>query len=72
MDLELHSVHAPMKAEGGLAFSAVGILFSVENYNAEVTPEEQKVIDDFFESLRWDVTDRNPVVDKIDYGDLMT
>jgi len=33
-DLELHSVHAPMYSKGGLAFSAVGILFSVDNYTA--------------------------------------
>lgn len=39
-DLELHSVHVPRKTKGGLAFSAVGILFSVENYTAQLTEDE--------------------------------
>ena len=29
------------------------------------------MIDSFFDSLQWDVTNTNPVSDKIYYGDLM-
>jgi len=39
-DLELHSVHVPRKTKGGLAFSAVGILFSVDSYTAVLTAKE--------------------------------
>ena len=39
--------------QGGFPYAAIGIFFSVDNYNVDFTWSEQKVIDHFFESLNW-------------------
>lgn len=50
----MHTVHYPVdKGDGKYAAAAVGILFSVNEYTAELTWAEQKIIDEFFESLAW-------------------
>lgn len=57
----MHTVHYPT-ARGadfptvlvdGYIAAAVGIMFSVNDYTAELTWAEQKIIDEFFESLAW-------------------
>lgn len=54
-DLELHTVHLTEFRTPGNSFlaAAVGLLFSVNDYTAELTESEQKIIDEFFESLEW-------------------
>ena len=72
-DLEMHTVHYP--ADGVVSStnyiaSAMGLVFSVDKYTAELDFKEQQIIDSFFESMKWDeagdvVTDLNL------YGSLM-
>lgn len=77
-DLEMHTVHypdiAPYDGTGLFAndfmASAVGLVFSVDKYTADLTFAEQQVIDNFFDSLKWDDTG-SPVVDMVTYGSLM-
>jgi carbonic anhydrase len=77
-DLEMHTVHLPLSKdtrEPGEAFNyaAVGVIFSVGNYTAtDLEDYDIKIIDDFFDSLMWNITEVNPKVPKVPYGDLMT
>ena len=51
-DLELQVYHTPENVEDGdFTAAAFGILFSVENYTAELSNAEQRIIDIFFESM---------------------
>jgi len=52
-DLEMHTVHFPPAAENGFVAAAMGIMFSVDKYTADVSVTEQNVIDTFFDSLKW-------------------
>jgi carbonic anhydrase len=63
-DLEMHTVHLPVEARGDFKYAAMGIIFSVNDYNARLTEDQEKVIDDFFDSLSWDdaKTTPSPVV----------
>jgi hypothetical protein len=61
----------PKEVKGGIKYAAVGVFFSVKDFTAEVTPEQEKVIDRFFESLNWNVTSTNPSVAQVPYGELM-
>lgn len=68
----MHSVHLAREANKGGAFgAALGIMFSVDKYTADLTWSEQRVIDNFFDSLKWSEVDGSPVVDNVFYGDLM-
>jgi carbonic anhydrase len=49
--------------------AAMGIMFSVSKYTAKVTPEQEKIIDAFFDSLEWDKAGETS--SKVTYGDLM-
>lgn len=49
---------------------ALGILFSVNNYNVKLSKAEQLIIDTFFETLDWAKKD-GPPVNLITYGDLL-
>ena len=70
-DLEMHTVHQASETKGGVGFAAMGIIFSVNDANIELTSDQQKVIDDFFDSLQWDQTSTNPKVAEVPYGKLM-
>ena len=73
----MHTVHLANETINEIGYAAVGIMFSVEDYTAEVTVAEQKVIDTFFDSLKWSDTTVNENgehivdADMIIYGDLM-
>lgn len=68
----MHTVHYPRVVENGFIAAAMGIIFSVEDYTAELTQAEQMVIDTFFDTLKWDdMTDEGPTVDLVTYGNLM-
>jgi carbonic anhydrase len=80
MDLEMHTVHLAKETKNEIGYAAVGIMFSVEEYTSELTWAEQKVIDTFFDSLKWDtIGTQNPAnsnfeenpVDMVIYGTLM-
>lgn len=63
-DLEMHTVHlatdsdyykkAAKDASAGAFAAAMGIMFSVDEPSREFSDEEVAVIDNFFESLKWD------------------
>lgn len=72
-DLEMHTVHYPANGatyDKGFIASAMGLMFSVDNYTAELSFAEQQIVDNFFDSLK--LTDTgSPEVDMVTYGSLM-
>ena len=54
-DLEMHTVHYPSDSSSGIIAAAFGIMFSVNDYTASLTWAEEKIIDAFFEGLKWDI-----------------
>ena len=71
-DLEMHTVHYPKQVENGFIAAAMGIIFSVDDYTANLTWAEQRIIDTFFDTLNWDdMTDDGPTVNLVTYGNLM-
>lgn len=70
-DLEMHTVHYPKEPENDFIAAAVGIMFSLSDYDAELSTAQQQVIDAFFEGLKWDDESGSVVSDMILYGDLM-
>jgi hypothetical protein len=69
----MHTVHLPPGGvnKGGFMASAMGLMFSVDKYDKKVTAAQEAIIDEFFDSLKWDVTDKNPKVQEVTYGKLM-
>lgn len=66
----MHTVHLPEEPENDFMAAAVGIMFSVEDYTADLSTTQKAVIDAFFDGLSWDETGE-VVADMILYGDLM-
>ena len=53
-------------------YAAMGLMFDTKNYDHDgLTSELVETIDDFFESLSWDITTENPLVAMVPYGELM-
>jgi len=51
----------------------MGLMFSVNDYTREMEGWETEILDNFFESMKWDDTTTQPkYVDMVSYGDLMT
>lgn len=74
-DLEMHTVHFPKAAKGGVIAAAMGIMFSTDKYTADLEADDIAIIDNFFDSLQW-AKDGKPVTTdqyspKVTYGDLM-
>ena len=68
----MHLVYFPKTPEGGFFAAAAGIMFSVNDYTAELSAEEENVINAFFDGLKWDDESGDAVVsDMILFGDLM-
>mmetsp|Transcript_4057 Transcript_4057/g.6863 ORF Transcript_4057/g.6863 Transcript_4057/m.6863 type:complete len:192 (-) Transcript_4057:258-833(-) len=70
-DLEMHTVHFPLEEKNGFIAAALGIMFSVDDYNTDLTWSQQKIVDTFFETLKWDSTTDEVAVDLITYGSLV-
>jgi carbonic anhydrase len=73
----MHTVHYPRVADptNGYIAAAVGIMFSVNDYNAKLTWAEEKIIDNFFENINMDtVGDKASAtpVDWVLYADLLS
>ena len=51
--------------------AAYAIMFSVKNFNVNLTHTQQLVIDHFFESLQFDNTAKDPLVSMVAFGNLM-
>lgn len=50
----MHTVHLEEQGNtNGFIAAALGIMFSVDNYNARLEPWEEEVIYNFFESMGW-------------------
>ena len=67
----MHTVHFPKTAKNGIIAAAMGIFFSTDRYDDSVTPAQVRIIDDFFDSLKWNVKNGEPTAPKVTYGDLM-
>ena len=58
----MHTVHFPYDKENpkikktGFIAAAMGLMFSVDDASRSFEDWEVKIIDDFFDSLKWDVT----------------
>tara|TARA_B110000285_G_C14846307_1_gene477765 strand:+ start:481 stop:663 length:183 start_codon:yes stop_codon:yes gene_type:complete len=52
----MHTVHTASETLNDIGYAAVGIMFSVEEFTADITDAEQRVIDTFFDSLKWSDT----------------
>lgn len=75
-DLEMHTVSmAPDDLEkGGIQFSATGFMFDADpnKYSKDVTVEQIEVIDKFFLSLQWDITEgKETKVNELNFAELM-
>ena len=70
-DLEMHTAHKANETKNNVSYAAMGIIFSVNKSNIKLNETEQKVIDDFFDSLQWNVTAKDPVVAEVPFGNLM-
>ena len=67
----MHTVHFPKSAKNGVIAAAMGIFFSTDRFDDSVTPAQTQIIDDFFDSLKWNVATGEPTAPKVTYGDLM-
>jgi hypothetical protein len=67
----MHTVHLAYSEKNSVFAAAMGVFFSVEGYNQQVTADQVTLIDKFFDSLEWGTTDKNPKVAEIPYGQLM-
>jgi len=50
----MHTVHAPAEAKGNdvsIKYSALGLIFDVDDYDPSITPKEKATINAFFDSL---------------------
>lgn len=70
-DLEMDVLHSANTVANDIASSNVGILFSVNDFNAVLNPIEIAIIDNFFSSLNLESEETNPIVQEIAFGDLM-
>ena len=52
----MHTVHTASETLNDIGYAAVGIMFSVDEFTADITDAEQRVIDTFFDSLKWSDT----------------
>ena len=50
--------------------AALGIMFSVNDFNVKLSRAEQLIIDSFFETMDWSKKN-SPTVNLVSYGDLM-
>lgn len=70
-DLEMHTVHLASESLNDINYAAMGIIFSVNEFTANLNPIEIKIIDDFFDSMDWESTEDTPLVPEVPYGNLM-
>lgn len=66
----MHTVHFPKEPQAGIVASAVGVIFDTTRYDRSVSVETVEIIDNFFESLRLDLSN-DPLVQEIPFGELM-
>ena len=64
----MHTVHLAYSVKNDFFAAAMGVFFSVDGYNQQVTAAQVELIDKFFDSLEWGTTDKNPKVAEVPYG----
>ena len=57
-------------AGSGFVAAAMGLIFDVDDYDKSVTDDQVRIIDTFFDSMKWTATGE-PEVDVISYGAIM-
>ena len=68
----MHTVHLEEQGSpSGFMAAALGIMFSVNDYTANLNDEEIMIIDQFFDSFQWHETTRNHVAEFVPYADLV-
>jgi hypothetical protein len=73
----MHTVHYPWNKDDpavkrtGFIAAAMGLMFSVNDFDSSVTDDQVKIIDNFFDSLKWDITKSSPEVAMVPYGQIM-
>ena len=67
----MHTVHVASAVSNGFQYAAMGIMWSVNDATIELDEKQQKIVDAFFDSLKWDETSVDPKVAEVPYGDLM-
>jgi hypothetical protein len=73
----MHTVHYPWNKDDpavkrtGFIAAAMGLMFSVSDFDSSVTDDQVKIIDNFFDSLKWDITKSSPEVAMVPYGQIM-
>lgn len=70
-DLEMHTVHTADTVVNGIGFAAMGLMFSVEDYNTDLSWSQKKIVDTFFDTLKWGEDGDAVTADLVTYGDLM-
>jgi carbonic anhydrase len=77
-DLEMHTVHTAVEQRpdvtdnNGYIYSVLGVFFDTDPKHAERFDDwEIEIIDAMFESMQWDVTDKNPKVKELKVGDFL-
>ena len=79
-DLEMHSVHLPDNKQDGYFAAVQGLIFDTQRYDQSITKEEIAIVDEFFDSLKWDSLDVNSKggsatlevnLNSVNYGQLM-
>jgi carbonic anhydrase len=70
-DLEMHTVHLADDTINDVGYAAMGIIFSVNDYTADLNPIEIRIIDNFFDPMEWETGVKDPKVAEVPYGDLM-
>ena len=63
--------HTPKNTNGNVTAAAIAIHFSADRFNVEVSQAQEFIIDEFFDSLKWDNTGNNVRSPYIYFGDLM-
>jgi len=65
----MHTVHYPKTKKGDIIGSALGVIFDTKNYDKKVSNATILAIDNFFESLKFNLK-TNPTVAEIPYNKL--
>ena len=47
-------LHTADEPSNGFQYATMSILFSIEEPTIELSPSKQVILDDFFDSLKWD------------------
>lgn len=69
----MHTVHYanPSADTDDFKAAAVGIMFSVNDHNANLFPADELIIDNFFDSMNWENMN-DPTSTLVTYGDLLS